>query len=241
MRRCWRHIGGRQSWEALNLRKPIMERYRRYVTGLLIATSLWSAMGSVLAGTPPPKLPSDNVSWPASMKRPPTRGIVLGKLSVAFEKTALAEVLEAAPRGFIQHQGDAGDSIYWLCYTRAGANVAYRLWIVSDGEMGGNKHAVTMVTAQRITDAEPTKDCPALPASLQPVSLDVPIWIGTTDREVERVLGPPSHRQGMWGRFDYQGKVPGPCQGGYDMYNWLWTRSEHARISGISAGQVTTC
>lgn len=107
-----------------------MERCRRYITGLLIATSLWSAMGSVLAETPPPKLPSDNISWPASMKRPPTRGIVLGKLSVAFEKTALAEVLEAAPRGFIQHQGDAGDSIYWLCYTRAGADVAYRLWIV---------------------------------------------------------------------------------------------------------------
>lgn len=198
-----------------------MERYRRYATGLLIAISLGSVTGSVLAGTPPPENPSWHPYSPASMKMPPTTGIILGKLSIAFEKTALAEVLEAAPSGFISHQGDAGDSIYWLCYTRVDADIAYRLWIVSDGEMGGKKHAVTMVTAQRITDAEPTRDCPALPANLQPVSLDVPIWIGTTDREVDRVLGPPSHRQGMWRQFDYQGKVPGPCQGGYDMSNWL--------------------
>ena len=211
------------------------------MTSLLIAVSLWSAMGSVLADTPPPNTPSLAGNWPASMKTPPTRGVTLGKFSIGFEKTALADVLEAASRGFIAHQGDAGESIYWLCYTRVDTDISYRMWIVSDGEMGGGKHAVTMIAARRIADAKATEDCPLLPAKLQPVSLDVPIWIGTTDRDAERALGPPSHRQDMWRQFDYQGKVPGQCDGGYDMSNWLWTKSEDAHINMIFAGQVTSC
>jgi hypothetical protein len=175
------------------------------------------------------------------MKSPPTKGITLGKLSVAFEKTTLADVRDAAAIGTIDHQGDASENTYWLCYCHTAADIAYRIWIASNGEMGGAEHFVTLIAAQRVSDAKPTKDCPSLPTKLQPISLDAPIWIGTTDRDVERALGTPSHRQGKWQQFDYRSKVPGQCQGGYNMSNWLWTRIEHGRIGAIFAGQVTSC
>jgi len=209
--------------------------------GLLIAVAIGSVPGMVLASTPPPHLPFQDVHWAASMKSPPTRGIALGKLYVEFEKTTLADVRHAASIGTIDHQGDASESIYWLCYSHTAADVGYRIWIASNGEMGGADRAVTLIAVERMTNAKPTEDCPSLPAKLQPISLNAPIWIGTTDRDVERALGAPSHRQGKWRQFDYRGTVPGQCQGGYDMNNWLQTKSEHGRISTIFAGQVTSC
>jgi hypothetical protein len=77
------------------------------------------------AQTPPP--PVDEHAFervpPTVAKRLATR-FSLGAFAGRFEETPLGAVREAVGEGTIQHQGDAGASIYWLCYRRA----QHRLW-----------------------------------------------------------------------------------------------------------------
>src|SRR3954453_1569769 len=86
------------------------------------------------AQTPPPPLDEHLFERvpPTVVKRLATR-FSLGAFAGRFEETPLGAVRKAVGEGTIQHQGDAGGSIYWLCYRRA----QLRLWVVSSGETGG--------------------------------------------------------------------------------------------------------
>jgi hypothetical protein len=197
----------------------------------------------VFAQTAPPQLPFSDVSWKALSKAKPATHLKMGDLEVRFEETTLRAVSGTAGVGSMHHQGDAGESIYWLCYTVQGDAKAQRIWIVAHGEMGGLEHAVTMVTAQELPPTvQPTIDCPALPSTLQPLSLVPDVWLGIPESKASKVLGRPSYRKGPWRSFDYQGKVPGNClPDGFDLMNWLVFRTVQGRIVEISAGQVTSC
>lgn len=195
--------------------------------------------GSAIAATPPPALPFSSISWKATAAEKAATGLRLGTYAIAFEETTLAGVRAAVESGELQHQGDAGESIYWLCYTIAGKE---RIWITAHGEMGGPEHAVTSVSGQEIKGVKINKDCPALPTRLQPVSLDKGLWLGTTEKEALKVLGPVSYSEGSWRSVDYQGKVPGNCDpGGFDLTNWVLYKSEKDRLTTLIAGQVTSC
>src|ERR1700754_4305302 len=112
------------------------------------------------AQTPPP--PVDEHAFerlpPRVVKRLAPR-FSLGAFAGRFEETRLGAVREAVGEGTIQHQGDAGGSIYWLCYRRA----QHRLWVVS-GEMGGQHHRVTEIVEELTEkDTEASTDCAVLP------------------------------------------------------------------------------
>jgi hypothetical protein len=69
--------------------------------------------------------------------------------------------------GTIQHQGDAGGSIYWLCYRRA----QHRLWVVSGGEIGGPDHLVTEIVEELAEqDAGASTDCAIIQECSRPSS-----------------------------------------------------------------------
>jgi hypothetical protein len=189
----------------------------------------------------PPVLPFESTDWPASMKKEPTKGISLGTLQVAFERTTLADVRNAASAGAIAHAGDAGGSIYWLCYTIPHGHIADRVWIISHGEMGGPEERVTSFAASRIANGTATVHCPPLPAEMQPASLEPNVWLGAADAEVQQHLGTTSHRAGVWKAYNFQAKVPGDCEGGYDLLNWLFIKSVKGHVATIYAGQVTSC
>jgi hypothetical protein len=192
-----------------------------------------------LAATAPPRLPFDSVSWKPLSTAKPASELRLGNFSVIFEDTTLDLVRAAAGSADIQGQGDGGERIYLVCYTLEGAA---RVWIGSHGEMGGANHAVTSVIGQEQNDVRPTDDCPALPKQLQPISLDNGLWLGATEKEATKVLGPVSHSEGPWRSFDYQGKVPGNCApDGFDLTNWILYKADSGRIVEIAAGQVTSC
>jgi hypothetical protein len=192
------------------------------------------------AAEPPPHPPSQALDWPSSLDREPSKGIALGAFRVQFETTTLRDVQRAAFVGAIAQSGDAGEHMLWLCYTIKGPEVAERLWIISDGEMGGDTHAVTAIAARRLSRAAPTQGCPELPTAMQPVSLDANVWLGISDAQLEKELG-PSHSVGPWRSYRYQTKVPGQCEGGYDMTNWLATKLRDGYITSLYAGQVTSC
>ena len=120
------------------------------------------------AQTPPPPVDGhalERVS-PTIKKRLATR-FSLGAFAGRFEETPLGTVRDTVGEGTIQHQGDAGDSIYWLCYRRA----QHRLWVVSSGEMGGPDHRVTEIVeelAEKNTEAGIAFTSISMPARAAP-------------------------------------------------------------------------
>jgi hypothetical protein len=209
----------------------------------LLAIVSATVIAPVFAQIAPPELPFSNLSWKALSKKKPATHLKLGELEVRFEETTLRAISGAAGLGTMHHQGDAGESIYWLCYTIRGGSRTQRIWILAHGEMGGPEHAVTMVTAQEFEPTvQATSDCPSLPSALQPVFVAQHIWLGTPESKALKALGRPSHQKGLWRSFNYEGKVPGHCQPeGFDLMNWLVFRIAQGRIVEISAGQVTSC
>src|ERR1700733_13105696 len=108
------------------------------------------------AQTPPPPLDEHAFERvpPTVVKRLATR-FSLGAFAGRFEETPLGAVRKAVGDGTIQHQGDAGGSIYWLCYRRA----QHRIWVVSGGEIGGPDHRVTEIVEELTEkDTEPSTD-----------------------------------------------------------------------------------
>lgn len=189
---------------------------------------------------PPPTQPFEARTWSASMKRKPTAGVMLGKWLVRFEKTTLQQALSRASAGAIAHAGDAGESVYWLCYTFPGQTPS-RLWATSHGEMGGSEHAVTGFTIAALESSEPVAECPTLPVHMQPVSIQGNIQLGMRERALAKAVGTPSYRTGEWISYDFVGKAQGNCPGGFDVLNSLTFKLHRGSIEAIYANQVTSC
>jgi hypothetical protein len=222
--------------------RPLNFTVRLLVKRLLLLGALVTFVVGAWAEPPPPN-PFEAENWPPSLRKEPTKGITLGAFRVQFETTTLGEVQHAAASGSIAQQGDAAGHILWLCYTSMHSGAIERIWIISHGEMGGPDHAVTEFVAQSLKGDGPTVGCPLLPSKLQPVSLDISVWLGSTESDLDRSLGPPSHSDGAWRSYDFQTKLPGhDCDGdGYDLGSWLVSRSQGGRVTAISAGQVSSC
>lgn len=194
------------------------------------------------ATTLPPATPFGDFSWEAKSKSRPSTGLRMGSFNIHFEQTTLAMVQSAVGYGEIAHKGDAAESMYWLCYAVRKPQFNERVWIIAHGEMGGREHAVTSVIAQKMTSDEVASDCPILPSSLQPLSLDNGLWLGARKSKAVDLLGPPSHRSGPWWVFDYSGFVPGNCEpDGFISLNWLMFEVKDEHLIQIGAGQVTSC
>jgi hypothetical protein len=215
--------------------------HRRRISAIPIAIMIVASVQS-FAGTFPPETPFDSMTWNATLKKKPATGINMGALRVQLERTTLDEVRRAASTGEIAHQGDAGESTYWLCYTKLSPTPVERIWIIAHGEMGGPEHVITNISAQLLPNGIAEPDCPALPSNLRPMSLDHHLWLRSPAIDVRKRLGAPSYQQGPWRSYDYQGKEPGNCEGeGFDLMNRLLLRSEKGHVTSLQVGQVTSC
>jgi len=191
----------------------------------------------------PPPFP--DVVWPsdkrgvATLKKRPVTGLVMGKFRAEFERTKLEDIRRAASVGEIRHQGDAAESVWWLCYTNVLATGVERIWLMS-GEMGGGE-VVTELRAQRGAGGGASADCPALPDRLKPLSLDGGLWLGAPESAVVARLGAPLFQNEGWWYHAYEGKVPGACEGGFDLINVLRLEFIGGRVNSLGAGQMTSC
>lgn len=204
--------------------------------GIVIGPSLES-----FAQAPPPATPFEQLNWKATMSRKPSAGVRMGAFAVRFESTTLDDVRRAASVGQVSHRGDAGESVYWLCYTSVHAPRVERIWIVADGAMGGAKHYVTGISAEVLPGGRASADCPALPTRLTPLSLDNNVWLGAREGAATARLGAPSYRKGGWRSYDFQGREPGQCAGGFDFISWVRLHVQSGRVNSLHAGQVTSC
>jgi len=210
-------------------------RLRQFVAGTAIGVAV-----NASAQTPPPTVHFDTVK--ATMTRSPATGLHMGRLLVQFERTTLDDVRRAASIGAIAHQGDAGESFYWLCYTSARLAQVERIWIIAHGEIGGPEHYVTDISAEALPHGDATGDCPALPSHLTPLSLANHLWVGASQRRVTSTLGRPSFRKAAWRIYEFQAKVPGNCNGGgFDRTATLLLHFHNGRVNVLHAGQGTSC
>ena len=157
----------------------------------------------------------------------------LGAFAGRFEETPLGAVREAVGEGTIQHQGDAGGSIYWLCYRRA----QHRLWVVSSGEMGGPDHRVTEIVEELTEkDTGTSTDCAIIPEKFAPLVFDGKLHLGMSRLEVVTALGPPSKSEAAQMVYSHAGKLAD----GFDETAWLILRFREEKLVSMRGGKTTT-
>ncbi|HYW04529.1 MAG TPA: hypothetical protein VFA86_11375 [Gammaproteobacteria bacterium] len=206
------------------------------LTGALLLFLMLSGLAE--ASVPPPGLGYSSATQGPESATAPVRYVAFGAVPVVLEQSTLDEVRRAAGRGQIEHKANPDGTEHWLCYTLA----KERVWVVSDGTAGGPDHRVTEVSADRIEDVRPVDGCPELPDSLQPVSVNGEVWIGTAEDTARAILGQPASQYGWWQAFEHRSQLPGSCEpAGYDRLNWLMLEMEKGRVVAVRAGQVTSC
>ncbi|WP_441277056.1 hypothetical protein AB7783_05470 [Tardiphaga sp. 172_B4_N1_3] len=186
------------------------------------------------AQTPPPPINARAFERvpPTVVTRLATR-FSLGSFAGRFEETRLDAVREALGEGTIQHRGDAGDSIYWLCYRRA----QHRLWVVSGGEIGGPDHLVTEIVEELTEkDAGASTDCGIIPEKFSPVIFDGELHLGMSRQEVITALGPPSKSEAAQIVYSHEGKLAD----GFDETAWLILRFRENKLVSMRGGKTTT-
>jgi hypothetical protein len=68
------------------------------------------------------------------------------------------------------------------------------------------------------------------------------LWLGSTEAQVATTLGVPSHRGAGWMFYEFSGKSPGKCEGGYfDVVNELQVHIERGLVTDLRISQVTSC
>jgi len=162
----------------------------------------------------------------------------MGEFQISFERTQLGEVVAAAG-GVIAHQGDAGNTVRWLCYSLDGRKRHQQVWFLSS-EMGGREQVITGIIAEVVKQSN--RACPALPVTLLPVSFNNGIWLGMPAATVTSMFAAPPGTLGSWSGYRYEHKGDGTCKpNGFDVLNSLQWRTVGGGVESISAGQVSSC
>jgi hypothetical protein len=189
--------------------------------------------GDCSAQTPPPPFDEHALERvpPTVVKRLATR-FSLGAFAGRFEETPLSAVRKAVGEGTIQHQGDAGGSIYWLCYRRA----QHRLWM-SSGDIGGPDHRVIEIVEELTEkDTETSTDCASLPEKFAPVVFDGKLHLGMSRSEVVTAMGRPSKSEAAQMLYSHHGKLAK----GFEETAWLILRFREAKLVSMRGGKTTT-
>jgi hypothetical protein len=193
---------------------------------------------------PPPRFPLE-VAPKSTMINPPASSLFLGTVTIELDKTTLAEAVNRIKAGEIRHQGDAGESVYWVCYSNLSPTGWEQIWLLSNGEMGGDQHVITGVAAKQ-RPSKPSTACKQLPEALQSVRLNDGIWLGTSAKAVVKKLGKPSLKQKEWLHYQSQRELVGDTRAkdyGTANFNELGTLSVRITkdvISEIWAGKQTS-
>jgi hypothetical protein len=184
---------------------------------------------------PPPAIPEGifkDLPKPGSKRLSPT--FRMGHFVGTLEETTLATIQQLAGGDRIYHQGDAGESIYWLCYTLTSSKPPQRVWL-SSGEMGGREHALDEISVETIAANEAgTPACPEPPKTLQPVFLGGGLTVGSSYEKVIEVLGESPTVKGVWEVYSHQGQLPN----GFDDARWLVFRLRNNNVVFVSTGRT---
>jgi hypothetical protein len=120
-------------------------------------------------------------------------GLQVSNLDIVLEHTEMKDA-QARFGGTLGAEGDAGDSLEWLCLRGADPSGRWVLWLES-GEIDGG--SVGSFQWRRVTPgATFDKRCAALSPDDSTVKLPIALHLGIPETEVLRVLGTPTQRRG---------------------------------------------
>ena len=148
-------------WNSLRVIAP-------FVGATIIAGSAFATEGA----PPPNGLPDDAevLQSAPNVRALFAPSVRLGGVEIVLEETLLTAIRDSIGVGQIAHLGDAGSSLYWLCYTNDRPALPYRIWL-SRGALHGSGE-VNAVTAELLGENRaPTADCPLLPASFTSITV----------------------------------------------------------------------
>jgi hypothetical protein len=206
-----------------------IENWKRYIYFYLIYILPSLAFAHSDANPPPP--PNFEDSSISSGFSPFTE-IILGNLTIELERTTLNEVLQAAHAGKIEHEGDAGNSRYWVCFTAPTG----RLWLLSS-ELGGKDHVVDGVyTVENSPPWRASASCPELPLYLSHFSLNNFLYMGMNLDDIRSQFSRPSKKANGWWLYSYIGKT----SSGYEEATNFSFRVAKGKVTGIFLSKSTT-
>ncbi len=102
--------------------------------------------------------------------------------------------------------GDASESLRWLCLTGTNAGHSWILWLTSGEIDGGTVGGLRVQVLE--ADEQPDSRCKAIIGDAPPVDLGIPLRLGMTRSEVIRVLGKPSASAGTLTVYYHEHKKP---------------------------------
>ena len=206
--------------------------YNTFIFALVFSGNAWAAQVR-------PPVASEIISVPSTMSEDLVQEINIGKFKAKFEETTLGEILEVIGHGIIDHFGDASESNYWLCYTLP----KQRIWLISNGEMGGSNHTLTQVSAVTLNgNVGENPSCPSLQTSFQPIEFDFG-WLGSDQKTIVKYLGEPSGATENSLTFFYSGKQPGFYRGevvDWDITSYIEISFENNKAKSIRASHITS-
>lgn len=199
---------------------------------------------------PPPDYPAAALSHlKPNISRPPAMRLRLGKVDVVLEETTLSEVIEKIGLGLHLHQGDAAESVDWVCYTfRLGGSLG-RVWLTSSEMHGGSVVDGATITLLPPTGNSAPSQCPVLPTRYAPVSLDGGITAGMDDAALVSRLGVPARRRKDLAIYLYAGPVVGENSADhkapdrasdFEVTSMLAAQVEHGRVRRIWVRKTTS-
>lgn len=163
------------------------------------------------------------------LKTPPALEITVGGQRIALEHTRLADLVKHFG-GAIHSQGDAGDSIDWVCYSDATAGRTF--WFASD-EMGGSGKAVMSFALAAGDGGREGNGCDKPSAPIGKITLNLPS-LGDSVADINRALGTAVDDSPAmllsWSR---------PAGKEATRQTWIHYKVNDGRIVGVAADQST--
>lgn len=182
---------------------------RQSITAMLIlATFLVCAQAYSADMAAPPRFPLETAPTP-TMKSAPVTSVRVGGATIVLDQTTLGDAKRDLNAGVILHKGDAGESMYWLCYSHKTAEGWEQLWLLSHGEMGGNDHVIGSIAARLSSSPLPTEKCPVLRGAPEPIGFNNRIRLGVKAEILKKALGKPSLAEKGWLHYESQRELVG--------------------------------
>jgi hypothetical protein len=204
----------------------------------LVVPAVVCGLALALAEPVPPIMQGSEAMPTPTLFRKAVTGLAMGHLKIVFETTTLDETKNIIGVGTVEHQGDASESIYWLCYTVPGHPGPEHVWLIAHGETGGDRHAITSVQALKSELTRASEGCPLLQSRFLPVHFDKGLWLGQTEARLIKELGRPSAKEKGWWLYSYVGKSSGSR--GFDTSSLFEAKVQEGKIAAIISSQVTS-
>ena len=206
------------------------------VLTLLIASSVAVCQDTNARLWSPPNLPAFDPAPKPTKRTETVSSLKIDGFTVVLEETDL-QAVQHHFGAVIGHEGDAGDSVQWVCLTGQSAGQRLVLWVESSEIDGGKVGGFHM---RRIDDGVQTDPrCHKVDSALAVLAFPKAIHIGITERDLLKTLGEPTARNRDALLFSHDQKVVIRREP-YDSENDVVVLMREGRVYAVQVRKTTS-